>query len=119
MLGRSNHRRSRRLIVTALLTLVAQAMLVGASPLADIHYHRFGPLQVETAGSGHASRASGLCPECLAMQTMAVLGAPTELVRTSSAPHEAPAVRIDESRPSLRPATGFARAPPTPPGTIL
>ncbi len=119
MLGPTNHRRSRRLIATTLFALVAQAMLAMASPLADVYYHRFGPVQVESTGSHHASSASSMCPECAALQTMAVLGSVAYVLRSSWQREAEPPAPVRISRQVLRPAHRFARAPPSAPDALL
>ncbi len=119
MLGPTNHRRSRRLIVTTLFALVAQGLLVVASPLADIHYHRFGPLEVQSAGSHHLSSTSGPCPECLALQTMAVPGSVPYVLRSTWSWQRLPVTVVRVSRPALRPTNRFARAPPSVPDALL
>lgn len=107
------------MIVTTLLALVAQASLAMASPLADIHYHSFGPLQVESAGSHGASAGSPICPECAALQSMAVPASPPDVLRSSRELELAPLTAPRRARPVLRTATRFARAPPPPRGEIL
>lgn len=112
MLGPTNRRRSSRVIATALLALVAQTMLVGASPLADVHYHRFVPLSVEASGTHHISHSADQCPECLALQTLAIPGSPTYALRSDWARDEAPTPAAGISHPAIRRTSTFPRAPP-------
>jgi hypothetical protein len=119
MLGPTNRRRGRRVIATTLLALVAQALLVMVSPLADVHYHETGPLEVVPAGSHHLSHGAGECPECLAMQTLAVPGTPTYSLRWDWAREEAPTPTRVVRRATVRPTSKHARAPPSLPGATL
>lgn len=119
MSGPTNRRRSKRLITTTLLALVAQGLLVGASPLADVHYHRFGPVQVEPLGSHKVSQRPGICPECLAMQTLAVPGTPVQSLRWEWTREEAPTPTPAVSYAPVRLTSRFARAPPASPGATL
>lgn len=121
MLGPTNRRRSRRLIHATTLALVAQAMLVMLSPLADVQYHYgdHGPLQVAPSGSRHISQHPGPCPECMALQTLAVPGSPTLVLRSSWAREESPDPQTAIGHPTLLSTTNFARAPPLPTGAIL
>jgi hypothetical protein len=119
MLGHTNRRRSRRLVATTLLALVAQGLLVMVSPLADVHYHGSGPLEIGAAGSHHLSQSNGICPECLAMQTLAVPGTPAYSLRLDWAWEEAPAPTPVLTRAVVRSTSKFARAPPAAPGAAL
>ncbi len=121
MLGPTNRRRSRRLILATTFALVAQAMLVMVSPLADVQYHYgdHGPLQVAPAGSHHISQHAGPCPECMALQTLAVPGSPTLVLRSSWAREESPDPETGIGRPAFLSPGNFARAPPSPTGAIL
>jgi len=115
MLGPTNRRRSRRLILATTLALVAQAMLVMVSPLADVQYHygHHGPLQVAPLGAHQVSQHAGPCPECMALQTLAVPGAPTLLLRSNWAREESPDPKASIGRPALLSPTNFPRAPPS------
>lgn len=116
MLGPTNRRRRRHLLATTLLALVAQALLVTVSPLADVHYHDWGPLQVVPLGSHHLSHRPVICPECLAMQTLAVPGTPAYRLRWEVVRETTPTQTPIASRAVVRPTSRFARAPPTPLG---
>jgi len=113
MLGPTNRRRSGRLVATTLLAVLAQASLVMLSPLADVHYHEHGPLQIESTGGHHVSHNASQCPECLALQTLAIPGSPTYSLRSNWAHDEAPTPAAGVSHPALRATTTFPRAPPS------
>lgn len=119
MLGHTNRRRSRRFLATTLLALVAQGLLVMVSPLADVHYHEHGPLALTPAGHHHLTQRAGECPECLAMQTLAVPGTPTYTLGWNWAREEAPTPTRVASHPTVRATSTFARAPPALPGVTL
>jgi hypothetical protein len=112
MRGPTNRRRSARLSLTTLLALVAQAMLVMASPLADARYHERGPLQVEPIGAHGLSHRSGQCPECMALQTLAVPGSQTYVLRSDWAREDAATPRLALGRVAIRSRSKFPRAPP-------
>ncbi len=119
MLGPTNRRRSRRLIFATTLAVVAQALLVMVSPLADARYHEQGSLKVTGADTGPVSQHSGPCPECMALQTLAIPGSPTLVVRASWAHDVTPDPETSISRPAVRFATSFPRAPPVPSSATL
>jgi hypothetical protein len=119
MLGPTNRRRSGRLVATTLLAMLAQASLVMLSPLADVHYHEHGPLQIESLGEHHVSHSADQCPECLALQTLAVPGSPTYSLRSNWARDEAPTPTVGISHPVLRATSTFPRAPPSVLSTTL
>lgn len=119
MLGPTNRRRSRRLLAATFLLLVAQAMLITISPIADAHYHQSGPVQVEPRGSHHLVHHATECPECLALQTLAIPCSPIYAPRTSWAQAETPAPLPGVSYLALRSTPKSPRAPPSPSGAIL
>ncbi|MCG6988083.1 MAG: hypothetical protein LJF06_07880 [Gemmatimonadetes bacterium] len=119
MLSHTNRRRGRRMVATTLLALVAQALLVMASPLADVHYHQSGPLEIASAGSHHLTQHPGPCPECMAMQTLAVPGTPAYSLRWDWSRENAPAPTPVLSRAAVRSSSKFARGPPAPRSATL
>ena len=57
-------------------------MLATLSPTADVHYHDFSPLQVRAAAGQSSAGGLAKCPECTAMQQVAVPAAPAHFQRT-------------------------------------
>jgi len=119
MLGPTNRRRSGFLIFATSLALVAQVLLVTVSPLADARYHEQGAVKLTAADGHHVSQHAGPCPECMALQTLAVPASPTLVVRAGWAREETPDPETSISRPATRYATSFPRAPPIPSSATL
>lgn len=119
MTGPTNRRRSSRILLTALAALVAQVMLVGVSPLADVHYHEHVPLGIGSTATHQASHGPDQCPECLALQTLAIPGSPTCVLRSNWARTEAPTPAVGISSGTVRITSTLPRAPPLSPLATL
>lgn len=112
MIPTSRRRYSRRLTVAACVALVAQLMLVTLSPIADAHLHVSGPVQLEPAGTHHLSHNPEQCPECIALQTLAIPGSPTYQLRESFARLDVPMPAPISGRMAIRFTPKTPRAPP-------
>jgi hypothetical protein len=112
MLAVAGLRRSRRLRAAAFLALVAELMLVTLSPMADARYHETGPVQLRPSGGHHVSGGFTECPECIALQQVAMPGTPVQTPRTSLRPLE---VVVCERHPVYYVAVFTPKSPRAPP----